>query len=458
MTVKQDSDEVREILSIFRYRGEMTLPEILMALKNKMLKRTLQRRLQRLIVDGLVATRGKGRATVYYAVSAMEPIALVLREGQTEFLSRKAGLVRQHITKPLSQRQAVTYNRNFLYDYIPNQTFYLDAAVRLHLERIGKENAMEATAESFISKILDRLLVDLSWNSSRLEGNTYSLLETERLLDEGSIAEGKNLVETRMILNHKSAIEFLVSLGDDLGFNPYVIFNLHALLAKNLLSDSKMQGRVRTIPVAIGKTSYKSLAIPQLIEDYFYKILDTASAINDPFEQSFFAMVHIPYLQTFVDVNKRVSRLAANIPLIKNNLCPISFVDLPRQDYIDGILGVYELNNVNLLADVFVSSYEKSSSRYSEARAYLAEPNIFMEQHDSAITELIRKVLLQKLDKPQSIVLVNQWTAQHIKEDDRNKFIEVVQDELLALHLGSIAKFGIKPQSFNAWWQVWNKR
>jgi Fic family protein len=145
-----------------------------------------------------------------------------------------------------------------------------------------------------------------------------------------------------MLLNHKAAIEILVEQADEIGFNRYTILNLHALLSDNLLPDSQACGRLRTIPVGITKTVYHPLAVPRLLEECFQHILDTAAAIANPFEQSFFAMVHLPYLQPFEDVNKRVSRLAANIPFIRHNLCPLSFVDVPEQAYIDGILGVYE--------------------------------------------------------------------------------------------------------------------
>ena len=93
--------------------------------------------------------------------------------------------------------------------------------------------------------------------------------------------------------------------------------------------------------------------MPQLIEECFRQLLDKAALIPDPFEQAFFALVQLPYLQPFLDVNKRVSRLAANLPLIRANLCPLSFVDVPIHAYVDGLLGVYELNRIELLRDVF---------------------------------------------------------------------------------------------------------
>ena len=129
--------------------------------------------------------------------------------------------------------------------------------------------------------------------------------------------------------------------------------------------------------MGIDGTVYHPLEVPQLIEECFDKILDTAAAITDPFEQAFFALVHLAYLQGFEDVNKRVSRLAANIPLIRGNLCPLSFVDVPERAYIDGVLAIYELNRVELLRDVFVWACERSSARYSAVRQSLGEPDPF---------------------------------------------------------------------------------
>jgi Fic family protein len=149
------------------------------------------------------------------------------------------------------------------------------------------------------------------------------LLETERLLSNGEAAAGKNALEAQMILNHKEAIEFLIAAAGEIGFNRYTLLNLHALLSDNLLEDPQASGRLRNIAVGIGQTVFHPVEVPQLVEECFQQILDTAAAIDDPFEQAFFAMVHLPYLQPFEDVNKRVSRLAANIPLIQRNLCPL---------------------------------------------------------------------------------------------------------------------------------------
>ncbi len=131
--------------------------------------------------------------------------------------------------------------------------------------------------------------------------------------------------------NHKAAIELLVNEVDLVDFTPYTIFSLHAVLSDGLLADRSACGRIRRRPVEIGGSVYMPIGMPQRLDELFRIILSMAQEIRDPFEQSFFVMVHLPYLQPFEDVNKRVSRLAANIPLIRHNLCPLSFIDVPER-------------------------------------------------------------------------------------------------------------------------------
>ncbi len=446
---------LEEILNaISKYQDGALLNEIIIILNQSMSKRTLQRHLLSLKEEGLISINGKARETRYFRTRALPVKSGLTTEGYIP-VSPEGEVVLEAIYRPLSERKPTIYNQKFLYSYIPNQTYYLTPEQRQHLHMVGKQPLSEPRSATFTHKILNRLLIDLSWNSSRLEGNTYSLLETERLIDFGQVATGKELFETRMILNHKAALEFLVELGDDLTFNRYVILNLHALLANNLLGDPSAAGRLRSVPVGIGKTAYQPVSIPQLIDDYFRKILETVALIKDPFEQSFFAMVHFPYLQPFIDVNKRVSRLACNIPLIKHDYCPISFVEVPLKSYIDGILGVYELNNTDLLADVYLWAYERSTLRYSDERAYLVEPDVFIERYDAIIKNTIHQIVYQKNTKEQAITMINILAEKELPEEDRTHFIDVIHTELLALHDGNIAKYKIKPAEFYDWQKIW---
>lgn len=308
------------------------------------------------------------------------------------------------------------------------------------------------------SRILSRLLIDLSWNSSRLEGNTYSLLETKRLIEFGQEAEGRNRLEAQMILNHKDAVEFLVGNATEIDFSRYTVLSLHGILANNLLIDERAAGRLRHIGVGIEGSVYHPLASPPLIEECFGQLLAKTGAITDPFEQSFFVMVHLPYLQPFDDVNERVSRTAANIPFIKANLAPVSFIDMPRALYTQAILGVYELNRIELLRDVFIWAYERSAARYAIVRQSLGEPDPFRLQYRDALRVVVAEVVRTRMSRKKAVSYIASWAAENIDERDREAFRNTVETEVLALHEGNFARYAIRPSEFEAWCEVWNPR
>lgn len=166
-------------------------------------------------------------------------------------------------------------------------------------------------------------------------------------------------------------------------------------------------------------------------------------------------MVHLPYLQPFEDVNKRVSRLAANIPLIQRNLCPLSFVDVPQPIYISAMLGIYELNRIELLRDVFVWAYQRSCARYSAVRQSLGEPDPFRTQYRLRITEAVSDVVRQHMNKSKAAAFIQQFAKEKLPAQDRERFVEVVGNQLLSLHLGSIARYRLRPGEFNDWQTMW---
>ncbi len=309
---------------------------------------------------------------------------------------------------------------------------------------------------TFAKQILNRLIIDLSWNSSRLEGNTYSLLDTKRLIAFGHMPEGKTQLETQMILNHKEAIEFLVDSAKEIGFNRYTVLNLHALLSNNLLSDPESMGRLRQIAVGIEKSTFHPLQVPKLIEEYLDQVLTTAKIIENPFEQALFVMVHLPYLQPFDDVNKRVSRLVANMPLIKANLIPLSFTDVLTTTYTEAILGVYELNQIDLLKDAFIWAYERSAKRHTLIKQSLGEPDPFRQKHREALYEIIQAIVLERLGKKAAFQRITAYAKKHIETDEQEQFRQVSENEILGLHEGNFARYRIKPVQFKAWQDVWN--
>lgn len=260
-----------------------------------------------------------------------------------------------------------------------------------------------------------------------------------------------------MILNHKDAIEFLVSGMQDIGFNRITILNLPALLASNLLDDPDAAGRLRRIPVFIERSAFHPMEVPRIIDECFNEILGKASAITDPFEQAFFVMAQLPYLQPFDDVNKRVSRLAANIPLIKDGLAPPSFTEVPRETYLRGVLGLYELRRTELLRDVFLWAYERSADRYKAVRQSLGEPDLFRMQYRARFRELIGHIVREAMTKKQATSEIRQWTQETIPEQDREHFREIAEGELLGLHEGSFARYQLRPSEFAAWQKTWKQ-
>ncbi len=221
------------------------------------------------------------------------------------------------------------------------------------------------------------------------------------------------------------------------------------MLSQNLLREESACGRLRRRPVEISGTVFQPLAMPQVLEDCFRLLLQKADAIADPFEQAFFLMVQLPYLQPFEDVNKRVSRIGANIPLIKHNLCPLSFIDVPERAYVEGTLGVYELNRVELLQDVFVWAYERSCQRYLAITQSMIEPDPLKIKYREALIEAVQAVVKGLLaPSPQTLAQLAVGLA---SVADQAAFAQLLADALRHLHEGSVARYRLKRSEFLAW-------
>jgi len=492
---KQQLNEIVAIVG--RYPRGVNIQRIKEGLAFVLPVRTLQRRMTRVEDEGWITSRGTGRGKRYIPVGcethklaepdsgreevvAKAPDHIVakhlnflssdlsaydspskFREESENFvmpvendgiiLCDEAKEIRALVRSPISARIPVGYDASFLLSYQPNRTYYLPPETRRKLAEIGKVGITDLPAGTYLRQIMDRLIIDLAWNSSRLEGNTYSLLETQRLLELGESVDGKATQETQMILNHKASIEMLADQADEIGFNRYTICSLHALLSDDLMSDPAACGRLRDRPVGISRSVFHPLEVPQRIEEYFLTILSKAETIEDPFEASFFVMVHLPYLQPFEDVNKRVSRLAANIPLVKHNLCPLSFVDIETDDYLSALLGVYEQQRIEYLRDVFVWSYTRSAQRYSAIRQSLGEPDPFRMKYRNQIKLTVREIVQSQLSGEAIQRRISETFKTEITEADQKPFRRIIEIELRCLHEGNIARFRLRPAEFLNW-------
>lgn len=443
---------------IARHRAGIGIDDLHAALTDIVSRRTLQRRLSEMAEQKHISAMGRGKARLYRALGTVDVYASRAETGEsgeeTRFeiyvpISSEGEEVLGYVRQPVQRRKPVGYDRSFLEMYRPNETHYLPQQIREHLRHIGRPPDGERPAGTYARDMLGRLLIDLSWASSRLEGNTYTRLDTQNLIELGQAAEGKDRREAQMILNHKAAIELLVEQAEDIGFNAFTFFNLHALLSENLLADPAESGRLRRRIVEVSGTVFHPLGIPQQINDYFQMILAKANVIEDPFEQAFFIMVHIPYLQPFVDVNKRVSRLGANIPLIRHNLCPLSFIDVPERAYVEGTLGVYEMKQTALLHDVFVWAYERSCQRYIAIRETVADPDPVRLRHREAIIAAVAEIVRGQQTPTEAAVRAVSATLAPKTELER--IIELVLDDLRNLHEGNVSRYRLRLSEYRAW-------
>jgi Fic family protein len=421
--------------SIQASQSGLTLAELLTGHPD-MARRTAQRLIAKLIESGQVKALGEGRARRYFFVGTQSGTFTLAAKADIfpSFipLSADSQDILLYIDQPPEARKPVGYQRDFLDAYRPNETWYLSESLRRQLHKMGRTADVDAPAGTYSRAILNRLLIDLSWASSHLEGNTYSRLDTRELIEHGKAARGKAAIETQMILNHRTAIEMLVENIDSAEFNRYTLINLHSALAENLLPNPADEGR-----------------ICWQIEDALDALLSKANQIRDPFEQSFFMMVHLPYLQPFADINKRTSRLAANLPLFRANLCPLTFLDVPEQAYSRATLGVYEMTRVELLRDLYVWAYERSTQEYQAIKQDLAEPDPLRLAWRDFIKQTIREVITQpELDPLSSI---QRSVAERIPEHEQPDVQALLVEELRRLHEGVLARYGLRPSEYAAW-------
>jgi Fic family protein len=428
-------------------------------------RKAIGRALLSLQERNLIAPKGSGRSRVYVLLGQKPEIKLTPESGRpVEFigdessappgirLSPESQELLHHVSRALTEREPVGYNQEFLRSYKPNTTFYLSADQRAELLAVGRVETIERPAGTYAEKILDRLLIDLSWNSSRLEGNTYSLLETKRLIERGEAATGKDLAEAQMILNHKAAIEYIVEAAEEDQISSHEIRSIHALLAENLLGDSAASGRLRMIAVGIGGTTYVPLENPHVLQQCFDLFVDKVNRITDPFEQSLFSIVHLSYLQVFEDVNKRTSRLVANVPLIRENLKPLSFVEVDKAFYVSALLGVYERNEVSLIRDLYIWAYHRSSQRYTAIQQSLGQPNLLKLRYRKVIQEIVRSIILDKVAAAEVVGQIRGLIeANNVPGKDRDALFTLIENEIISLHDGNIAPFKVLPSEFQAW-------
>lgn len=331
-----------EILQFLHYHPLANRAEIMAGLTEAPSDSTMKRLLSAAIKKGNIETVGRGPATKY----KLTPQAHVTMPLD----------LATYFDKDIDEREVQeSFNFDLIRDVLPKvEIFTKEELEVLNAAQMEFEKNTEGMTELEYRKEMERLGVDLSWKSSQIEGNTYSLLETERLLKDKKTASGKTKEEAIMLLNHKDALDFVLDVPDYLKeLSVHRIEDIHSILTKELEVDRNIRHR----RVGITGTNYRPLDNEFQIRE---ALEDTCTLVNgkdNVFEKALLTLVLLSYIQAFVDGNKRTARITSNAILIANGYCPISFRTVDSIDYKKAMLMFYEQNNIAAFKKIFIEQF-----------------------------------------------------------------------------------------------------
>ncbi|MGF6933468.1 Fic family protein [Paraburkholderia sp. UCT70] len=407
---------------------------------------TVNRALARLVATGALERQGAGRS-VTYRVPGSPPAPSGMPQGLPEGeaspgWSDKARELIASLSAPMGTRKPVSYQRSFVDNYQPNVTGLLPASLAAQLHERGKSKEQQP-AGTYARKVLEQLLIDLSWFSSRLEGNRKSLLDTRELFERGR-SEGDDRDAT-MLLNHKEAIEFMVDAVPTDGITVPVVRNLQSLLMRDLLPDPADLGAIRNKIVNIQGSVYLPSQVPNLLEEMLQQIVDKSGRIHNPVEAAFFLWVNLAYLQPFVDGNKRTSRLSANMPLMLANCAPLSFLDVGQTDYALAMLGVYERLDVSLAVELFDWTYRRSIDKYQVIVESMGGPDPLRARYREHLGEAIRQIVFFSSTLDRAVEAVK------VPDVDIAAFNNMLNSELEHLEAYNCARYRLPMRKTQEW-------
>jgi len=310
---------------------------------------TLKRLIASGIENGDVTVEGKARAT-RYSLSNRAHLLMPLN-------------LDTYFAKDIDERQVQTgFNFQLIINQLPEVNIFTpeELAHLQSLQAVFRSHIAEMSEMEY-RKEMERLGIDLSWKSSQIEGNTYSLLETERLLRESKTADGKTKEEALMLLNHKDALRFVLDNPDYLQhLTIRHIEDIHSLLIKELSVEKGLRHR----RVGVTGTNYRPLDNEFQIREAMQATCDLINGKNNMFEKALLALLLLSYIQPFMDGNKRTARITSNALLIAHGYCPLSFRTVDSIDYKKAMLIFYEQNNLHAFKQIFISQFEFAVSEY----------------------------------------------------------------------------------------------
>lgn len=409
---------------------------------------TVNRHLAALLSQGAIVQEGAGPTTCYKIAATVVPKAhqtsAAYRVTAALPWSAQALELRAYLNAPIGTRTPVSYQRQFVDDYVPNQSSLLPVHLAQDLYSAGRTQGQQP-ASTYARKVLEPLLIDLSWHSSRLEGNRKSLLDTQALFAKGRSVSDDD--DATMLLNHKDAIEFMVDAVPEYGLTVPVVRNIQSLLMQGLLDNPNAVGAIRQTVVNISDSVYVPTQMPSLLEEMLGLVVEKARLIKNPVEAAFFLWLQVAYLQPFEDGNKRTSRLCANLPLFLSNCAPLSFLDVERGDYALAVMGVYERLDVAMAVELFEWTYRRSIVKYEVMQASVGSSDPFRARYRAHLGDAIRKVVNE------GATLALALGDLSLPAADQAPFLAIVRRELQGLESFNCARYRLALWKTENWIQ-----
>lgn len=389
------------------------------------------------------------QATMSRIMSGLISKGLLIKEGETRgarfFLTADA---RRVATDP-RRRTPILYDSKRIGAYTPNETRWLPEAAAIRMKRaVDEAGGQRLDASTYNRAIAERFLIDLSWASSNLEGNTYDHLSTEMLIKYGESASGRDRTETAMILNHKAAISAMIDGLDDTFPDVREIQRRQVLMMRDLMDPADL-GTIRRNTVHVSSTSYLPSTDYTALASGLSDLLAKAREVENPFEASFVLLAGTSYLQAFGDGNKRMGRLLSNEPLLRAGLPPLSFIGIDKTPYILGLIEFYETGTTALLGDAIAESYETTAADYIRSITAQRIPHALELRERTLMSEALGQIFRHRIQEQDIPPLIGQVFG-HLDEADRLKMVEIISETANRASPASAFLYGVTEEDIHA--------